>query len=463
MKPKLQLHAAVIIYSIVFLIAIMTWLVPGGKYDRVEKQGKTVVVADSFGYEPSNPQGLGAVLKAPVKGFTQAAEVAMFLFIIGGAFMIIQKTGAITTAIGHLGFTFAKKPYLKKFFIPVSMVIFSLGGSIIGMAEETFVFVPIFVPLAISLGYDTLVGAAIPFLGSQAGFAGAFMNPFTLGIAQGIAELPMYSGIGYRIVVWIISTTLMITLVMLYASRIRKNPQKSPMYEQDKEKIHSLHLDESKQERFTPMHRLVLSIFALSIALLVFGVLKYGWYTHEIAGLFLGLGIVTGIVSGQKFSQMADNFMEGAKTMVSVAIVLGFARAILVVAEDGNILDTILHSLAGLVSGAHPIISAQAMLAMQSVINFFVPSGSSQAALTMPIMTPLADVVGVARQWAVLAYQFGDGFGNIIIPTNVVLIGVIGLADISYQKWFKWVLPIFICLFIMAAVLLVPPYFIGWQ
>jgi uncharacterized ion transporter superfamily protein YfcC len=463
MKVKLQLNPVVLIYSIVFIIAVLTWVIPGGKYNRVEKNGKTMVVADSFKYEQHKPQGLGAVLKAPVAGFVEAAEVAMFLFIIGGAFMIIQKTGAITCSIQRLGFTFAKKPYLKKLFIPVSMIIFSLGGSIIGMAEETFVFIPIFVPLALSLGYDTLVGAAIPFLGSQAGFAAAFMNPFTLGIAQGVAELPMYSGIGYRIVAWVIATTVMIILVMLYAAKIQKNPQKSSMYEEDSKKRHLLHLDENAQEKLTKKHKLVLFVFAAAIALLLFGVLKYGWYTHEIAGLFLGLGIVTGIVSRMKFGEMADNFIEGAKTMVGVAVVLGFARAILVVAQDGNILDTILHSLAGLISGAHPIISAEAMLAMQSIINFFVPSGSSQAALTMPIMTPLADVVGVARQWAVLAYQFGDGFGNIIIPTNVVLIGVIGLANIPYDKWFRWVVPIFICLFILAAVLLVPPYFIGWQ
>ena len=203
MKSKFKFNTLVMIYAIVIVVAIMTWLIPGGEYQREAKDGRTLVIAESFKYIDSQPQGIGAILLAPIKGFIQAAQIIVFLFIIGGAFNIIQTTGAISASVQKMAYFFSSKKHLQKFFIPVTMLLFSLGGTLFGMCEETMPFVLIFIPLALSLGYDSLVGTAIPFLGAAAGFAGAIFNPFTVGIAQGIAELPLYSGMEYRIFVWI--------------------------------------------------------------------------------------------------------------------------------------------------------------------------------------------------------------------------------------------------------------------
>jgi len=420
MKSRFQFNTLVMIYAVVIGVALLTWIVPGGEYQRVLKDGKTLVVPGSFSFTDSAPQGLGAVLIAPVRGFIQAAYIIAFLFVIGGAFAVIQRTGAITVSVQHLATTFSEKPHLRKFFIPVTMTIFSLGGAIFGMSEETLPFILIFIPLALSLGYDSLVGTAIPFLGAASGFAGSVFNPFTVGIAQGIAELPLYSGLEYRIVIWFISVTSMITFVMLYARRVLKNPRISPVYELDRTRKHSFHLDETASAEFTRSHKLVLWSFVLTIVVLVFGILRYKWYINEIAGLFLALGIAAGVLGKLSVNEMTDSFREGARDMVGVAMIIACARALLVIATDGKILDVMLYTLASGISGLHPVFAAQAMFVTQGVINFFVHSGSGQAALTMPIMAPLADVVGISRQTAVLAFQFGEGWINPILPTSGV-------------------------------------------
>ncbi len=463
MKSKFQFNTLVMIYAVVILVAAMTWIFPGGEYQRTVKDGRTLVVPESFKYVESAPQGLGAILKAPVEGFIEAAHIIVFLFIIGGAFSVIAKTGAITVSMQSLAFTFANKPHLQKFFIPVTMTLFSIGGAVFGMSEEAMPFVLIFIPLCISLGYDSLVGVAIPFLGAAAGFAGSVFNPFTVGIAQSIAEIPLYSGMEYRIVVWFISTTCMIAFVMWHGNRVKADPAKSPVYEIDKQRKHNLHFDQNEKAVFTLSHKLTITAFVLSIVLLVYGILEYGWYINEIAALFLGLGIVSGILGRLKAGEIADALKEGAKDMMGVALIIGCARAILVVASEGKILDLMLYSLANLISGLHPILAAQAMFITQGVINFFIHSGSGQAALTMPVMAPLADVVGVSRQIAVLAFQFGEGWINVILPTSGVTMGVLGLAGVPYEKWIKWMLPIEIFFLILALLLLIPPFFFNYQ
>ena len=303
-----------------------TWIIPGGLTTRIVKDGKTLVVPDSFKYLDGQPQGIAAVLIAPIKGFIEAAHIIAFLFVIGGSFMVIQKTGAITVSVQQLAFAFARKPHLQKFFIPVTMILFSLGGAIFGMGEETLPFVLIFIPLSLSLGYDSIVGTAIPFLGAAAGFAGSLFNPFTIGIAQSIAELPLYSGLGYRIVIYVLSTISMVTFVMLYANRIKKNPDLSPVRSLDKERKHTFHLDESSRFPFEPKHKLVLATFLFGIVFLVYGILEYGWYINEIAGLFLGLGIVAGTAGRLSLNEIADGFKEGARDMVGVALIIGCRR-----------------------------------------------------------------------------------------------------------------------------------------
>lgn len=463
MKKTFSFNTLVMIYGVVILVAAATWIVPGGEYKREMKDGKTLVIADSFTFVESNPQGVGALLMAPVEGFIEAAHIIAFLFVIGGSFMVVEKTGAVAVSVQKMAVTFARKPHLQKFFIPVTMTLFSLGGAIFGMGEETLPFVLIFIPLSLSLGYDSIVGTAIPFLGAAAGFAGSIFNPFTVGIAQSIAELPLYSGLEYRIIIWFISTASMITFVMLYATRIRKDPAKSVVYDLDESRKHEFHLDSFDAVAFTRSHKLVLLTFVAAIVLLVYGILEYQWYINEIAALFLGLGIVSGFVGKLSFDEMTDGFKDGARGMMGVALIIGCARAILIVANDGKVLDLMLYSLSNMISGLHPVVASQAMFVAQGIINFFVHSGSGQAALTMPVMAPLADAVGITRQTAVLAFQFGEGWINPILPTSGITMGVLGLAGISWEKWFKWMLPAQIYFFILALLLLIPPYFFGYH
>jgi uncharacterized ion transporter superfamily protein YfcC len=463
MKSKFTFNTLVMIFIIVMVVACLTWFVPGGEYQRELVNGKTLVVPNSFSFAKSQPQGVGAVLTAPIKGFIQAAQIIVFCFIVGGAFNIIQTTGAVTVSVQKIAFTFSNRKSLQKFFIPTTMFLFSLAGTLFGMCEETMPFVLIFIPLALSLGYDSLVGTAIPFLGAAAGFAGAVFNPFTVGIAQGIAELPLYSGMEYRFFVWILSTVGMTAFVMLYANKIKKNPEKSPVFELDQARKHELKLDTSAPAIITLNHKLVLLAFLLAMGLLLVGVLKFKWYIDEIAALFFGLGIVAGLFGKLSLNEITDSFKAGARDMMGVALIIACARAILVIAVDGKILDVMLYSLASLISHFHPIFAAQAMFVTQGIINFFVHSGSGQAALTMPVMAPLADVIGISRQTAVLAFVFGEGWINPILPTSGVTMGILGLAGISWEKWAKWLLPIQIFFFILALLLLIPPVLLKWQ
>jgi uncharacterized ion transporter superfamily protein YfcC len=461
-KIKLP-HTLVLIYIMVVLTVIATWVVPGGEYQRIEKDGRTIPVADSFQFAEGRPQGLGALFISPIKGFIEAAYIIVFVFVVGGAFAIIQETGAITAFIHNLALKFGESKALRALLIPVTMIIFSLGGAVFGMCEETMPFVLIFVPLALSLGYDTIVGVSIPFVGAAAGFAGAFFNPFTVGIAQGIADIPLYSGLGYRVIIWTIGTAIAIFIVMRYASRLLKNPKISPTYEEDQEKRTSLDLDTPDKEKVDLLgrHKLVLYFFLGGMILLVFGILKFKWYINEIAGLFLALGIISGILGRLNSEKIAKAFVAGAKDMINAALIIGCARAILVVATDGKILDTALYYMAQSISRFHPIISSQLMFVCQCVINFFVHSGTAQAALTMPIMAPLGDLVGITRQTTVFAFQLAE-YINPILPTSGVTMGVLGLARLRWEKWAKWFLPLLIIWVLFGFLTLIPPVLTHW-
>lgn len=461
-KIKLP-HTLVLIYFMVILTVIATWVVPGGEYERVEKDGRTIPVADSFKFIERQPQGIGSLFISPIKGFIEAAYIIVFIFVVGGAFAVIQKTGAITAFIHNLALKFGESKTLRALLIPITMIIFSLGGAIFGMCEETMPFVLIFVPLALSLGYDTIVGVSIPFVGAAAGFAGAFFNPFTVGIAQGIAGLPLYSGMGYRIIIWVLGTAIAIIIVMRYASRVLKDPERSITYKEDIERKKSLELDIKCQDKVKLLrsHKRVLFLFLAGMALLVFGILRYKWYINEIAGLFLALGILSGIVGRLKSEVLAKSFVDGAKDMINAALIIGCARAILVVAMDGKILDTTLYYMAKAISNFHPIISSQMMFVCQCIINFFVHSGTAQAALTMPIMAPLGDLVGITRQTTVFAFQLAE-YINPILPTSGVTMGVLGLARLSWEKWARWLFPLVVIWVIFGFLSLIIPVLIRW-
>lgn len=462
---KIKINTTVILAVIIVLTALCTWFIPAGSYDKQIVDGRQILVEGSFHYIDKSPQSLFDVLKAPIESFARSttAEIMAFLLIIGGAFMIIEKTGAITAAIKRASTVFMRHPSLRALYIPVTMTLFSLGGATFGMSEEVLIFIPIFIPLSISLRYDSLVGISVPFLGASAGFAGAFMNPFTLGIAQGIAQLPLYSGIGLRTIIWACATIIAIVFVMLYAKKIEKDPKASLTYDFDREKIKELNLDKQSMEPFTKRHFWVLFAFAATMVWLVVGVLKYEWYIVEIGALFLGLAAVAAFLGGLKVSEATSAFYEGVKSMAEIVFLLALATAIIIIAENGHILDTILHFMAGIISHLNSTIASWAAFIMQAAINFFIPSGSSKAVLTMPILAPLSDLIGISRQTMILAYQFGDGWTNVCIPTSAVVIGVIGMAKLSFQKWFRFVIPLVGVWFAMSFIFLAIANYINWQ
>ena len=457
-------NTVLIISSLIVIVAALTWIIPGGEYEKTTVDGRESIVPGSFEYVESNPQGVGDILTAPIEGFVDASLIIGFVLLVGGAFGVLQKTEAVDSLIKAIARAHSRSRAIRILLIPLLMTIFSFMGGVFGFSEEVIPFILIFVPLALMIGYDTITGIAIPFVGAGAGFAGAFLNPFTIGIAQGIAGLPPFSGVVYRVITWVITTSIVIIYVMIYAARIRKNPQKSISYHKDQEKKKNLRI--ADLENFSGMsrrHVWVLIIFLASIVSLIFGVLMFHWYIAEISALFVLTGVLVGIIGKLSADEITDAFMNGAKQLVVTAIIIGLARGILMIAKDGLIIDTLLNYAAGLISHLHPIMSAQAMFVTQTFINFFVPSGSGQAALTMPVMAPLSDLVGVSRQTAVLAFQFGDGFSNMIIPTSAVTMGILTLADIPWEKWARWLLPLELILFAAGFLMLIPPFLMGWQ
>ncbi|HLP45054.1 MAG TPA: hypothetical protein VK469_03870, partial [Candidatus Kapabacteria bacterium] len=402
-------HTLVLIYMMVIIVYALSWVVPSGEFQREEKviEGTTrnIPVPGSFRYIEKKTVGPEALLLAPIQGFRDGAEIIAFLFVISGAFMVIQKTGTIDMAIKRMADAFAARPRFQNLVIPVLMVVFSLAGAIFGMCEETIPFILVFIPLAISMGYDSIVGVSIPFLGAAAGFAAAFFNPFTVGIAQGLSGLPIYSGLTYRLLVWVIGTVVIITFVMLYARKVKKNPKSSPVYELDRHWVHHTESNRIDTSKWSWRNSTILAVFGIGIVILILGVLVEKWYIMPIAALFLALGIVSGFLGRMTASEIAADFVSGAKDMMNVAFIIACGRALLAVAQDGKIMDTLLFYASNMISGFPRIMVAQMMFVTQSAINFFIHSGTAQATLTMPIMAPLSDLVGVSRQTAVLAFQ----------------------------------------------------------
>lgn len=447
-KPKYSFkipHTFVIMFTIIVLAAIFTWIIPAGQYDRVENPTthKVTVVPGSFKYIESTPVGFFSTFVAVQKGMVDAAPIIFFIFIVYASFYIVIKTGTLNNAIAH---AIRKMKGKEQLMIPISMYIFGLAGAIFGMFEETFGFIPILVSLAIALGYDALVGMCMVSFGVAMGFAAAFMNPFTIGVAQGIANLPLFSGLGFRIVSFLVFETLAVWWTMRYASKIKKNPAASLVKDIDYSAF-KLNQDEL-EAKFTGRQMVILGIVGLTIVVLVYGVLKLGWYIDELAGLFLIMGIVCGLIGGFSPSKIAEYFIEGCKDMVFGALAVGLGRGILMVMNQGHITDTVVFALSQPLSLFPKWVAAEGMLFVQTLINFLIPSGSGQAAVTMPIMAPLSDVLHITRQTAVLAFQYGDGFSNVFWPTTLLPV-ICSIAKIPLDRWWKFFTPFFFLIFIV--------------
>jgi uncharacterized ion transporter superfamily protein YfcC len=464
MNKKLKIpHTLIIVLTILVIFLVLTWFIPAGHFDRQMMNGREIVVPGTYHHVEQQPQGLMEFFTAPIKGMISAAQIIAFVLLIGGAFGIVNKTGAIMAGLAGILDITRKRPKFKKYIIPVMMFLFSVAGATFGMCEEVMVFILITIPLAIALGYDSLTGIAIPFIGAAAGFAGAFSNPFTIGIAQGISEIPIFSGWEYRIVVWLVITLTAILFVMYYARKIEKNPSASLVYEIDRNR--DLTLDHQSEDlAFTLKRKVVLFVFFASIVMLIVGVNLWSWYINEIAGLFIAMGLLIAIMYRLPSDSAVAAFIEGARDMMTAALVIGLTRGMLIIATDGKIIDTILNGIAGLAGNFPKVISVHFMFIFQVVMNFFVPSGSGQAALTMPLMAPLSDLIGITRQTAVLAYQLGDGLFTNIYPTSGVTMGILAIGKIPYDKWLRFMAPLSVIFLVLALLLLIPPVlFFVWH
>lgn len=445
-------------HSPTVLRAGMVLLVPVHK-----TESRTVVVPGSFAVTEREKfdsgvdlvvHVVGQVLMAPIRGFVNKAEIIGFILLIGGVFGMILSTGAVDLALRYAVGALSRNG-ADFLLIPVTMILFSAGGAIFGMSEEVIPFVMITIPLALRLGYDSITGLCMSFVAAGLGFAGAFFNPFTVQIAQGISELPPVSGLQLRLVVWVAVTALGVVYTMTWAARVKKNPAKSPTFENDRKLLAKFSAADGEHEvKLDTRHGLVLATLLGSVVLIIWGVVEKGWYINELCGVFMAAGVLSAAFGGIGLQKAAATFVRGAADLCGAALIVSFSAGILIVMQDGQILDTILNSIAGALAHAHPVTGACLMFTFQTALNFFVPSGSGQAAMTMPIMAPLADAMGISRQTAVLAFQFGDGFGNMIIPTSAVTMSVLGIAEIPWEKWAKWILPLEILLFIVGCVFL---------
>jgi len=331
------------------------------------------------------------------------------------------------------------------------------------MYEEVLPFVSLVVPMTLAMGYDSIVGIAIVYMSTTLGFSGAFLNPFTVGVAQGLAGLPPFSGIGYRLVVWVVMLVTGIAYVMVYAARIKKNPQLSSTYESDCAVRKSCHFEAANGFlHMTGGHAAVLATLGLGLVALPVGVMAFKWGMKELSGLFMAIGIVSAFVGRANINKAVEAFVEGAREMVTAVLLIGLARGVKVVLDDGHVMDTLLYYMASGISHFPKLVAVQIMFLVQCVINLFIQSGSAQAAISMPIMAPLSNMLGITSQTAVLAFQLGDGFANFAIPWNGLTLAVLSLGLVPVWSWFRWALKLQLLLVVVCMLLLIWPTLTAW-
>ena len=449
-------HTFVILVAIIIIAAIATYLIPAGEFTRFKDAatGKTLVEAGSYHRIASNPLNPLLIPSAIYTGIVKSASTITFMLIIGGAFEVITSTGALTALCKKLSKTFSKHKYAV---IPVFLTLFSIFGFTMGMSSEVMIFVPIGITLALFLGLDKVTGTAMIALGAAVGFTAGILNPFNVGVAQDIAELQLFSGMAYRIVILVILLAATSAYIIIYAKKVAANPEKSVIYGIQEETEYTF---EDVSDSISKSQIAVLVIMAAGFGILIYGLSKKGWYFEEMSGLFIFMGIACGLVSGYGPSRIAKEFGNGAKGIVVGCLIIGIARTVEVILSDAKILDTIVYGIVNIVNVMPGSIKAVGMFICQSLINCVIVSGTGQAAVTMPLMVPVSDLVGISRQTAVLAFQLGDGFSNSVLPMSSSLMGYLAVSKIPYSKWLKFMMPLFLiwtalgCLFMLGALII---------
>lgn len=482
--------AFVILFFVVLIAAAMTWIIPAGYFQTTEvvsisngqEVTRTVIAPGTFQLaEQENLQGAPVFSAGSEPGFLNyafeglvsgsrmgsAVGVVAFILIVGGAFGIIMHSGAVNNGIMAL---IRKVKKADRVIIPLMFFLFSLGGAIFGMGEEAIAFCIVLTPLVIALGYDAITAVLITYVATQVGFATSWMNPFSIAIAQGIADIPLLSGSEFRIVMWAVFTVVGIAFTMRHGAKVKAHPESSLSYHSDF--YFRQQQSGAVQSEFNRTDGLILLTLATGIGWVIWGVIVHEYYIPQIATQFFAMGIVVGIicvVSGRMhMNAVSESFQQGAKDLLPAALIVGMAKGIVLLlggddATSPSVLNTILYYAGESMSGIPETGSAVFMYVFQSVFNFFLASGSGQAALTMPIMAPLSDLLGVTRQVAVLAFQLGDGLTNIIIPTSASLIGCLGVARLDWSTWAKFAWRLFLLLFLMSVATMVIAVAIGYQ
>ena len=443
-------HTYALLFGLIVLAAAATYWIPAGTFDRVEHEGRELVEPESFHHVEARPAGPSEIFLAFPRGLLETAHIVFYIFLIGGAFSVVNATGAIESLI-H-GVVRACRGN-GEIVITVLVVLFSVGGATIGMAEETLVFLPALVVLARRLGYDNITAGAIGLVGAGVGFAGAFLNPFTVGVAQDIAGLPVFSGLGYRLIVWVVLTTITVIYIVLWSRRrkgLTANDDQPSTSESDGPS--SLGLGGWS----------VLAVLLGALAAVVVGATSWGWGIFELSGLFVAVAILAGLLGGLGANVTAERFVEGAASIAGGALVVGLARGVLVIFEAASVTDTLLFAMASAVRNLPASISVCGIYGIQVLLNFLVPSGSGQAALSIPILAPLADLVGVSRQTTVLAYQFGDGFTNVFTPTQGYFMAGLALIKVRWEQWVKFIWPLQCIWIVTGLLLLLISHWMSW-
>ncbi|MBF0811142.1 YfcC family protein [Staphylococcus xylosus] len=455
-------HIYVILFVFGVIATIATYIVPSGEFKRIKgPEGREMVDADSFHYITSAPVGIVDFISIIPRGLIEAGEIVFFTLIIGGMFMVLRRTGIIEIAVDNLARRFI---YKSIFIIPVLTTVFAIVATLIGTAELSLVYIPVIIPLIIALGYDSITATAIALCGTVVGFTVGVLNPINTGLAQKLSGIPVFSGIGLRIILFIVVLAVTIIFIMRYAKKVQKQPTLSSVYEDDSEKRELYqHITEHAPTTATTRQKWGIAVIFAFFIILVYGVTTQGWFMVEMAGLFIFMGVIVGIVSGLSMQTICEAFNDGFKDVLMGAIIVGLARSIAVVLEDGKIMDTIVHGLGSIIDGTTPTIAIIGMYAVQMLINFIISSGSGQALVTMPIMAPLADMLGITRQTAVLAFQLGDGFTHIFYPTSGYFMAALAIGGVSYTKWIRFFFPLFIIWAVISIITLIIAQLSGWS
>ena len=458
-KKKFSLpHVYVLMFLIIVICTIATWILPAGEFDRVVNEaGQNVAVAGTFHTVEQSPVGPFQMFQCIYEGFCDAGSVVFFVFISYASIGIMIGSGAFNGLVAFLLRIFKGKA--RTAIIPIFLVVIGAASSTIGLFEEWFPFIPVFVGIAIAMGFDGLVGLAIVALGAGMGYSGAAMNPFTMGIAQSIAELPFPYNMGYRVFCHACMIVVASFFLVRYALKVQADPSKSLVAGDDFSK-YAMGEEELKNHPFGVREGLVLLVLAAGIAVIVYGSRTYGWYFTELSAVFMIMGIISAIIMGYGPNKIAEKYSSGFTDVAMACMMIGLARGILMVLQDGNIIDTVVYYASLPLMNLPDWLAAVAMLVFQTLLNFLIPSGSGQAATSMPIMAPMADLLGLTRDTACLAFQFGDGLSNCLWPTAMVAI-MAGLAGVKIEKWYKFFVPCFIAIFVVQALLMVGAVMIG--